>query len=74
VNPPYYIVDGVGTYSYGFSNLGLICYAGRQAGKKKKKVQNPKIQKRFKTQNPKNTLLCIYTKDKACALNPNPKL
>jgi len=27
-----------------------------QAGKKKKKSQNPKIQKRFKIQNPKTTL------------------
>jgi len=34
-----------GIYTYGFSNLGLISYAGRQAGKKKKKSQNPKIQK-----------------------------
>lgn len=68
---PCSIVDGVGIYTYGFSNLGVICYAGRQ---KKKKVQNPKIQKRFKTQNPKITHTCVCAKDKAYALNPNPKL
>tara|TARA_R100001443_G_scaffold109940_1_gene121589 strand:+ start:676 stop:843 length:168 start_codon:yes stop_codon:yes gene_type:complete len=47
----------------------FVMQAGRQKKEKSSKSKNPK-----KIQNPKITHLCIYTKDKAYALNPNPKL